>query len=78
MLVSRSFLEDIGLIDESYFLYYEEMDWALWGRGRYRLAYADDAVVYHNEGEPLRLSWEEAWDSSWALFGAIIQGGRKR
>lgn len=50
ILVARRFLEDIGLMDEGYFLYYEEMDWALRGRRRYRLAYADGALVYHKEG----------------------------
>jgi len=50
MLVSRNFLEDVGLMDESYFLYYEEADWAMRGKNRYRLVYADDAIVYHKEG----------------------------
>ncbi|MFO1204697.1 MAG: glycosyltransferase family 2 protein [Burkholderiales bacterium] len=50
MLVSRSFLNEVGLMDESYFLYYEETDWAMRGKQRYRLVYADDAVVYHKEG----------------------------
>lgn len=50
MLVSRSFLQDIGLMDEGYFLYYEELDWSIRAKNRYRLAYADDAVVYHKEG----------------------------
>lgn len=47
MLVSRAFLRDIGLMCEDYFLYYEELDWSLRSKGRYRLAYAPDSVVYH-------------------------------
>lgn len=50
MLVTRSFLRDIGLMNEEYFLYYEELDWAYRARGRYTLAYAKDSVVYHKEG----------------------------
>jgi GT2 family glycosyltransferase len=50
MLVSRAFLQEVGLMDEDYFLYYEESDWAMRARGRFRLGYADDAVVYHKEG----------------------------
>lgn len=50
MLVSRNFIEKVGLMDESYFLYYEELDWVMRGKNRYRLVYADDAVVYHKEG----------------------------
>ena len=47
MLVSRRFLADVGLMYEGYFLYHEELDWALRGRGRYSLVYAPESVVYH-------------------------------
>jgi hypothetical protein len=50
MLVSRHFIEKAGLMDEGYFLYYEELDWVMRGKNRYRLVYADDAVVFHKEG----------------------------
>jgi GT2 family glycosyltransferase len=60
MLVSRDFLEDVGLMDESYFLYYEETDWAMRGKGRYRLAYADDALVYHKEGASIGSNHQRA------------------
>lgn len=50
MLVTRSFLEQIGLMSEEYFLYFEELDWAYRARGRFGLAYAADSVVYHKEG----------------------------
>lgn len=50
MLVSREFLRDVGLMSEEYFLYFEELDWAVRGRSRYTLAYAPDCVVYHKEG----------------------------
>jgi GT2 family glycosyltransferase len=50
MLVRRSFLEHIGLMDESYFLTFEEIDWATRGKGRFKLAYAPLSIVYHREG----------------------------
>ena len=50
LMVSRPFLENIGLMDERYFLYYEEIDWACRARGRYALTYAADSLVYHKEG----------------------------
>lgn len=50
MLVSRGFLHEIGLLGEDYFLYYEEIDWAMRARGRYALAYAPESIVYHKEG----------------------------
>lgn len=56
MLVSRQFLLDIGLMCEDYFIYFEEMDWARRARGRYRLAYAPQSIVYHKVGASIAKS----------------------
>jgi len=50
MLVSRKFLLEVGLMCEDYFLYFEEIDWTLRGKGKYGLAYAPDSIVYHKVG----------------------------
>ena len=50
MLVSRQFLETIGLMSEEYFLYFEELDWTLRARGKYSFAYASRSFVYHKGG----------------------------
>ncbi len=50
MMVSRAFLEDVGLMAEDYFLYYEEIDWAFRMKGRFNFAYAPDSVIYHKHG----------------------------
>jgi GT2 family glycosyltransferase len=50
MLVSRSFVEEIGLMSEDYFLYFEEIDWATRARAKYKLVYAHESIVYHKEG----------------------------
>ncbi len=50
MLVTAAFLRDVGLMEERYFLYYEEADWVLRGTPRYRVAIAPDSVVYHKVG----------------------------
>lgn len=50
MLVSRPFLERVGEMEERYFLYYEEIDWALRGQGLFRNALAAEARVYHKAG----------------------------
>lgn len=51
MLVSNSFLRDVGLMNEDYFLFFEEIDWCERGRRKgYTYAYASKAVVYHKEG----------------------------
>ena len=48
-VASRRFLEDVGLMEEDYFLYYEEVDWAM-RRGDLPLRVVRDAVVFHYGG----------------------------
>ena len=50
MLVSRAFVETAGLMDEGYFLYYEEIDWARRLPPGISLGYAPSSVIYHREG----------------------------
>jgi len=50
MMVSKPFLETIGLMSEEYFLYFEELDWTLRARGKYSFAYASRSMVYHKGG----------------------------
>lgn len=51
MLVSRRFLDTVGVMDERYFLYSEEHDWAHRGRQKgFRLAWAPGSVVFHKHG----------------------------
>ena len=49
MIASRAFLRSAGLMAEDYFLYYEEVDWAL-RRGDLPLSYCPGAVIYHQAG----------------------------
>jgi len=53
MLASRPFLEQVGLLQEDYFLYFEELDWAARARGRFRLGYAAKSIVLHKEGSSI-------------------------
>lgn len=50
MLVSRRYMSEVGLMDERYFLYSEEHDWAQRGRRRFRLGYAPQSLVFHKHG----------------------------
>lgn len=54
MLVRKSFLIEVGLMCEDYFLYFEEIDWALRGKPNFGLTYAKNSVVYHKEGGSTR------------------------
>lgn len=50
MLVSREFLDEVGLMCEDYFLYFEETDWVQRAAARFSLAYAPESLVYHKVG----------------------------
>lgn len=51
LLVSREFIEKVGLMNEEYFLFFEEMDWVLRGKKQgFKTTCASGAVVYHKEG----------------------------
>lgn len=51
LMISRDCLEAIGPMEEGYFLYYEEVDWAVRARrAGYRLTFAPEAEVLHKEG----------------------------
>ena len=50
MLVSERFVREIGLLQEDYFLYYEEIDWAMRGSRTFKLGYAPASHVFHKSG----------------------------
>lgn len=50
MLLPREFLQTVGLMNEAYFLYYEEIDWFTRASKRFDLLVAKDARLYHREG----------------------------
>lgn len=51
MLVSLAFLKDVGLLDESYFLYFEEIDWVIRGKKKgWVCDYTSDVYIYHKAG----------------------------
>jgi GT2 family glycosyltransferase len=50
MFVPATYIREIGPMQEDYFLYYEEADWAERGRDRFQLGYAPKSIVYHKSG----------------------------
>lgn len=50
MLVPARFVRAVGPMQEDYFLYYEEVDWAWRGMPAFRPGYAPRSVVYHKVG----------------------------
>lgn len=51
VLVKKEVVEAIGLMDESYFLYWEDADWGVRARrNKYELLYCPESRVWHKEG----------------------------
>lgn len=59
VMASRAFIEQVGLLDERYFLYCEEQDWAYSSGGKFDFAYAPDALVHHKEGGSTGFSYKK-------------------
>jgi len=69
MLIPRSLLERVGLLNEDYFLYYEEIDWFTRAGVSSQPCIAVDAHVYHREGGSIGSpSWRQAKPSLLADF----------
>ncbi|MBA7636301.1 N-acetylglucosaminyl-diphospho-decaprenol L-rhamnosyltransferase [subsurface metagenome] len=51
MLVRRNAIDDVGLMDESYFLYYEETDWCYrFAKGGWKILFWPRAKIIHVDG----------------------------
>jgi hypothetical protein len=63
MLVSREALDDVGPLDEGYFLHCEDLDWCMrFNLKGYKVIFAPDIEVTHYQGfsskqRPLRVMW---------------------
>lgn len=47
VFVSKEFVESVGLMNEQYFLFYEEIDWAVRSQKLHKLGFAPQSIVYH-------------------------------
>jgi len=51
MLLSRAALEEVGLLDDAFFAYHEDVDWCVRARrAGYRVVYAGSAAILHRGG----------------------------
>lgn len=50
MFVTRECLERIGLMDERYFLYFEDLDWGVRAKNTCGIGYAHNSIVRHHGG----------------------------
>jgi GT2 family glycosyltransferase len=68
MLVSRRFLEEVGLLNEEYFLFFEELDWVTRSKSAFRFVYSRASVVYHKVGASTGSSMERGARSTLSDF----------
>jgi GT2 family glycosyltransferase len=70
-LVTRPFIDKVGLMEEDYFLYCEEIDWRYRAKGKFRLAFSADSLVYHKAGRSIgskSIKKERSPNSSYYLW----------
>ena len=58
MYVTRECVERIGLMDESFFLYWEEVDWAIRAKAACGIGYAHRSLVPHAMGTTTGSAWQ--------------------
>jgi len=65
MLVRRTALEEVGLMDEAYFLHCEDLDWCMRFRQKgWKILFVPDVEVTHakgvcSAGRPVRVEWHK-------------------
>jgi len=51
LFIRKEFLEDVGLMNDVYYAYFEEMDWEVRGKKKnWNHGYAYKSVIYHKQG----------------------------
>jgi N-acetylglucosaminyl-diphospho-decaprenol L-rhamnosyltransferase len=67
MYVSRAYVEAVGVMDEDFFVYDEDVDWCL-RRGSFKLGYAHESVVRHIHGSTSGSSSNKAHRSRFNVY----------
>lgn len=71
MCLSKSFIDEIGMLSEDYFLYFEELDLVERSKGKFITDCAPDSIVYHKEGQSINGNSDKPRRSSLADFYSI-------
>lgn len=59
MFMNLDFINKVGLMDEKFFLYFEETDWAFRAKANgFKIDVCLDAIVYHKEGKSIGSSYD--------------------
>lgn len=73
VLVTRAFVEDVGLMAEDYFLYIEDLDWGC-RRGQHRIGFAAKAVIRHIGGTAIGSAVDPAKRSHLSVYLSARNG----
>lgn len=57
MLIKSEVFQTIGFMNEKYFMYFEDVDFSLRVREKYKLFYSCESIIYHTSGAGK--TWEE-------------------
>ena len=68
MYVTRNCVERIGLMDERYFLYFEDLDWGLRAKRQGMIGHAHRSVVVHDGGTTIGGGRSRRGNSSLAVY----------
>jgi GT2 family glycosyltransferase len=68
MYVTRDCIERIGLMDDSFFLYWEEVDWGVRAKAACGVGYAHSSVVPHISGSTTGTSHKRAQRSAFSVY----------
>jgi len=72
MLIRKEVLKKVGLFEEQYFIYYEEIDYALRAKKYgYKLGLEPRAIVYHKEGASINKEAQRETVSNFSDFYAM-------
>ncbi|HEU5309881.1 MAG TPA: glycosyltransferase family 2 protein, partial [Candidatus Eisenbacteria bacterium] len=89
LYVRRGAVRDVGLMDERYFLYFEDVDWCqrMWRHG-YEVVYCADATMRHEHArssaqlDPRSVRAHAAgllrFAEKWSAFLYVVSGARRR
>jgi N-acetylglucosaminyl-diphospho-decaprenol L-rhamnosyltransferase len=68
MYVTRTCIERIGLMDERYFLYFEDLDWGLRAKQQGVIGYAHRSVVVHDIGTTIGSATSRRGSSALSVY----------
>ena len=68
MYVTRACIEQVGLMDEHYFLFFEDLEWGIRAKRHFGIGYAHRSVVRHTGGTTIGSSIRFARQSALSIY----------